>query len=187
MREFDNLMTFEEVVEILRIIDATPRGGQLTIQFGEASIMLKMAGDGQTIHLPKADVSTPHADNRVTTPDRAGVEEKPVRVQKEDQSSAENRTQDSQDLSSQGHDGLVAISAPLTGIFYRSPSPSEPPFVEVGSVVEEGQQVGIIEVMKLMNRIVAPCSGLVEEICAENQALSEYGSTLMWIKPSEAN
>jgi biotin carboxyl carrier protein len=183
MREFDTLLTFEEVAEILRIVEATPRGGQLTLQFGDASIMLKMTENTLTINSSEVVVPTSYTDNRVASPDVSDTQETPVSLEKEDHSSVEVR---SQNLPARGHDGLVAISAPLTGIFYRSPSPSDSPFVEIDSAVEEGQQVGIIEVMKLMNRIVAPCSGVVREICAENQALAEYGTTLMWIDPGKA-
>lgn len=79
--------------------------------------------------------------------------------------------------------GLVAVTAPLIGTFYRAPSPGAPPFVEVGSHVEPDDTVCIVEVMKLMNAVRAGCRGRVVEICAENGALVEYGQTLMRIDP----
>jgi acetyl-CoA carboxylase biotin carboxyl carrier protein len=78
---------------------------------------------------------------------------------------------------------LVAVTAPLIGTFYRTPSPGAPPFVEVGSRVEPDDTVCIVEVMKLMNAVRAGCRGRVVEICAENGALVEYGQTLMLIDP----
>ena len=74
----------------------------------------------------------------------------------------------------------------MVGIFYRAPGPGAPPFVEVGDEVEEGQQVGIIEVMKLMNRISAPCAGIVREICVENAQLAGFEVPLLWIEPPTA-
>ncbi len=71
------------------------------------------------------------------------------------------------------------IAAPLLGTFYRAPKPGAPPFVEVGSAVEEGTIIGIIEVMKLMNTVRAGARGEVSEILAEDGALVEYGETLM--------
>ena len=79
---------------------------------------------------------------------------------------------------------LVAVTAPLVGTFYRSPSPGGAPFVEVGAVVEPDDTVCIVEVMKLMNAVRAGRRGRVVEICAANGALVEYGQTLMRIDPA---
>jgi len=80
-------------------------------------------------------------------------------------------------------DGLVAVTAPLLGTFYRAPAPDAPPFVEVGSVVGPDDTVCIIEVMKLMNNVRAGRRGRVVRICAENAALVEFGQTLVLIEP----
>ena len=80
--------------------------------------------------------------------------------------------------------GLVAVTAPLIGTFYRSPAPGAAPFVEVGARVEPDDTVCIVEVMKLMNSVRAGCRGRVAEICAENGALVEYGQTIMLIDPT---
>ena len=79
--------------------------------------------------------------------------------------------------------GLAEVASPLLGIFYRAPKPGEPPFVEIGSKVEEDTVVGIIEVMKLMNTVRAGVKGEVTEIIAENAALVEYGEVLMRLRP----
>jgi acetyl-CoA carboxylase biotin carboxyl carrier protein len=76
-----------------------------------------------------------------------------------------------------------AVSAPMVGTFYRSPSPGAPPFVEVGGKVEKGDPIGIIEVMKLFTTIHAEWSGTVTEVGAENATLVEYGQMLFVIKP----
>jgi acetyl-CoA carboxylase biotin carboxyl carrier protein len=72
-----------------------------------------------------------------------------------------------------------SITAPLLGTFYRAPKPGAPPFVEVGSSVEEDTIVGIIEVMKLMNTVRAATRGRVVAVLAQDGALVEYGETLM--------
>jgi acetyl-CoA carboxylase biotin carboxyl carrier protein len=74
------------------------------------------------------------------------------------------------------------VTAPLLGTFYRAPKPGEPPFVEVGSRVEEGTIVGIIEVMKLMNTVRAGVRGTVAEILAGDGVLAEFGETLMRVR-----
>ena len=79
-------------------------------------------------------------------------------------------------------DGLVAITSPMVGTFYRSPSPESPPFVNVGDQVEMGKVVCIIEAMKLFNEIEAEVRGKVVKILAENGKPVEYGQKLMLIK-----
>ena len=64
-----------------------------------------------------------------------------------------------------------AITAPLTGIFYRSPSPQAPSFVEIGSKVAAGDVIGLIEAMKLFNEIRSTLSGTVRRIVADNGQL----------------
>jgi acetyl-CoA carboxylase biotin carboxyl carrier protein len=72
-----------------------------------------------------------------------------------------------------------AVSSPMLGTFYRSPKPGAPPFVAVGSAVEEDTIVGIIEVMKLMNTVRAQVRGTVAEFLAADGALVEYGEILL--------
>lgn len=78
--------------------------------------------------------------------------------------------------------GLVDVTAPMVGTFYRAPAPGEAPFVEVGSPVEEQTQVCILEVMKLMSAVVAGASGVVVEICRSNGEAVEYGDVLFRIR-----
>jgi acetyl-CoA carboxylase biotin carboxyl carrier protein len=79
---------------------------------------------------------------------------------------------------------LQDLHSPLLGTYYRAPKPGAPPFVEVGSQVEEDTIVGIIEVMKLMNTVRAGIRGTVAEILAGDGVLTEYGATLMRIRKS---
>jgi acetyl-CoA carboxylase biotin carboxyl carrier protein len=80
-------------------------------------------------------------------------------------------------------EGLVEVLSPLLGVFYRAPKPGEPPFVEVGSHVEEDSVIGIIEVMKLMNSARAGVRGEVVEILAVNGEMVEHGEVLMLVRP----
>jgi acetyl-CoA carboxylase biotin carboxyl carrier protein len=83
-------------------------------------------------------------------------------------------------------EGKTAVTAPLVGTFYRSPEPGAKPFVEVGDLVESGQEVGIIEAMKIMNRIVADVSGKVVELLVDDGAMVEFGQPLMLLDPLDA-
>lgn len=74
------------------------------------------------------------------------------------------------------------VEAPLLGTFYAAPSPEEAPFVTVGKEVKKGDVVGIIEAMKLMNEITAPCDGVIESIQVENGQMVEYHQVLMTVK-----
>ena len=74
------------------------------------------------------------------------------------------------------------IKAPLVGTFYAAPAPDEPPFVTVGSHVTKGQTVCILEAMKMMSEIPAPCSGTVEAVLAENGTLVGFDAPLFRIR-----
>ncbi len=76
----------------------------------------------------------------------------------------------------------VDVTSPFVGTFYRSPSPDAPSFVEVGSVVRQGQTLCIIEAMKLMNEIEAEHSGTVVEVLAQTGKPVEFGQKLFRIK-----
>lgn len=78
----------------------------------------------------------------------------------------------------------IVVTAPSVGVFWRSPQPGAPPFVEVGAAVAKGDTVCIVEVMKLMSNVAAPASGVVTAIHVDNAAAVEFGSALISIRPS---
>ena len=75
----------------------------------------------------------------------------------------------------------TVVESPSVGLFWRAPSPGAPPFVEVGATVNEGDTLAIVEVMKLMNHVVAPAAGEVKAIVPENGEAVEYGQPLVVI------
>ena len=75
----------------------------------------------------------------------------------------------------------VIVTSPFVGTFYRAPSFDSRPFVEVGTVVEKGQVLGIVEAMKLMNEIEAEAPGTVAELLVANATPVEYGQPLFRI------
>jgi acetyl-CoA carboxylase biotin carboxyl carrier protein len=81
-------------------------------------------------------------------------------------------------------EGLVPIKASVTSVFYRRPSPEEPPFVEEGSEVKEDSVVCLLEVMKCFRSVNAGVKGRVEKILVESGQLVEYGTVLFLIQPS---
>lgn len=70
------------------------------------------------------------------------------------------------------------VKAPLVGTFYAAPSPEEPPYIEVGQTVKKGDTLFIIEAMKTMNEISAPCDGTVSRIMALSGDMVEFDQTL---------
>ncbi|HTA38427.1 MAG TPA: acetyl-CoA carboxylase biotin carboxyl carrier protein [Candidatus Acidoferrales bacterium] len=75
------------------------------------------------------------------------------------------------------------VVAPLTGVFYRSPSPDTDSYVEIGSHVSKGDVICILEAMKLFNEIQSDHTGQVVRIVAENGELVSQGEELFWIEP----
>lgn len=75
-----------------------------------------------------------------------------------------------------------AVTAPMVGTAYLAPAPGARPFIEVGSIVKEGQTLLIIEAMKTMNQIPAPRSGKVVEILIEDARPVEYGEPMLIIE-----
>jgi len=78
----------------------------------------------------------------------------------------------------------VTIDAPMLGVFYRAPGPGAPPFVDVGARVEPDTVVCIIEVMKMMNSVLAGVAGTITEVRVENAEAVEYGQPLFRVEPA---
>ena len=77
-----------------------------------------------------------------------------------------------------------AVLAPLTGIFYLSPSPGAQPYVRAGADVQVGQVIGLIEAMKLFNEIKSDVAGRIERICVESGALVKAKQPLIEVEPA---
>ncbi|MSW86463.1 MAG: acetyl-CoA carboxylase biotin carboxyl carrier protein [Actinobacteria bacterium] len=75
------------------------------------------------------------------------------------------------------------VTSPSLGLFWRSPQPGAPSFVEVGQQVDAEDTVCIVEVMKLMNHVKAGVSGKVVAILVDNGAMVEFGQTLVVVEP----
>lgn len=74
------------------------------------------------------------------------------------------------------------VKSPMVGTFYRSSSPGAKAFVEVGSVVKEGETICIIEAMKILNEIEADKAGTITRILCDNGQAVEYGQPLFIIE-----
>jgi acetyl-CoA carboxylase biotin carboxyl carrier protein len=161
--------TNEDVQEILQLLDAT-KYDDLLLETERFKLTLRRNRDSgnwteetQVLSVPnivKASAGAPVAVNAGATP-----------------------TADSAKPGDSRKAGWLAVRAHLPGTFYRSPRPGAPPFVEIGSHVEEKTIVGIIETMKLMNAVHAQARGEIVEICFENAQFAERDAVLMRILP----
>ena len=76
-----------------------------------------------------------------------------------------------------------AVTAPLVGTFYAAPAPEQPPFAMPGDTVKKGQTVCLIEAMKTMIEVPAPCDCVIEEVLKAHGELAAFGEALMRYRP----
>jgi biotin carboxyl carrier protein len=72
----------------------------------------------------------------------------------------------------------IEVRAPMSGVFYRRPAPDQPPYVEIGDAVKKKQVLGLLETMKVFQKIKSPAEGRVLEIVAENEGTMKDGDLL---------
>jgi acetyl-CoA carboxylase biotin carboxyl carrier protein len=173
--------TAEEIVQILKVIDESPFD-ELHLETGDF-ILTVGKGEGR-IHSRARQPSPPEPGRPVATQEplmaRSGAGNNP---QVQIPPPAEKPKAELFDSALYEKDGLLAVKAPTLGIFYRSPKPGAPPFVEVGKSVEDNDTVCLIEVMKLFNAVKAGVKGRIVKICAENNQMVEYEQILFLVKP----
>jgi acetyl-CoA carboxylase biotin carboxyl carrier protein len=75
------------------------------------------------------------------------------------------------------------VPTPLTGVYYSSPSPASPPFVNLGDVIHVGQVIALVEAMKVFNEIQAEVAGRVVSLPAKNGDVVQKGSALLKVEP----
>lgn len=76
----------------------------------------------------------------------------------------------------------ISVYSPIVGVFYAAPAENAEPYVAVGSSVQAGQTLCIIEAMKLMNPVIAEADGEIAEICVTNGQVVEFGTELFRIR-----
>jgi len=172
-------MTFniDDVMEVLALVKEC-KDTELYIDTGDMKLSLtkgKVSGGGRDLFAPSAPAQAaaaaspqpaspaPAPQAEATPPAAAapaGAEPEPV-----------------------SEEGLVPIKANVTSVFYRKPSPEEPPFVEVGDEVVEDSVVCLLEVMKCFRQVMAETRGRIVKICAESNSLVEEGTVLFLIQP----
>ncbi len=161
-------LTYQDVLDILRLIDAAPFS-DFAIELAGTKVKVRRndASPGRQTAAREAAVPAPRARERAAPAHRAP----PATRQ----------------LTSKLHAALpegVEVKPPMAGTFYAAPAPGAAPFVETGRAVRKGDQVGIIEVMKLFTPGPASCDGIVRAILVANEEFVESDQTLMIIQPA---
>ena len=75
------------------------------------------------------------------------------------------------------------IASPLAGVFYAAPEPGAEPYVRAGQTVSKGQTLCLIEAMKMMSEVSAPCDCVITQVLGENGALAPYGEPIFRYRP----
>lgn len=167
-QKFAYSLSFADVIGILKLIDET-HFRELELDLGDLKLrVLQDSVEARTAPGPKP---------------KAEPQQEVKHPGDQVQGRASQPMLESSVPSAEASDGVTMVLAPLAGTFYRAPSPGATPFVEPGSRVREGDVVGILEIMKLMNQVTAPCGGVVREILAQNEEFVEYGQPLAAIVP----
>lgn len=163
-------LTFSDADEILKIIEQFP-AAEVRFEHGDLKLYVRRSGAGPVTESSSAGDEPPVPAAASAAP----VEARPARPMPSDKTAP-----------AMAREGLTPVKAPMMGVFYASPAPQAPPFVTQGQRVAEGDDLCIIEVMKVMNLIKAPCAGIVEAVDVENASMVEASQPLMWIRPAGA-
>ncbi len=140
------------VEELIKAIDGSTIG-ELELYEAGTEIIIRRSPD--TVMVPLQQVNTAHSGASGS----GARQQAPVR---------EDRSQ--------------AVATPMTGVYYASPSPSSPPFVNLGEMVHVGQIVALVEAMKVFNEIQSEIAGRVVALAAKNGEVVQKGEALLKIE-----
>ena len=159
-----------DLQEVERLLDFMEKHGLEEFEYERDGVRIRLRKPSAHVQGRSRSVTTTEdtAYGAPETQRTTGQTSLPVR-----ENSAERTTAES----------LHVVKSPIVGTFYASASPESDPFVTVGSRVESGQALCIIEAMKLMNEIEADIAGEIVKIFVENGQPVEYGEPLFGINP----
>ena len=189
-----------QLEEILTVIDRVKEADLALFEYQDADARIKIQGKQETGGIPAEEWTQGSRNGKISEEEwtqgsrngRISEEElsqssKGARMPEEKLLQGSKGARISEERTQAGEAkekaaGIYTQESPMVGTFYPAPSVDAEPFVKVGDVVKEGQTIGIVEAMKLMNEVNAGCSGIVEAIVAENEQMVEYGQPLIKIR-----
>jgi acetyl-CoA carboxylase biotin carboxyl carrier protein len=168
-------LTEDDVLEILKLFEQS-KFDFLQLQQGERQITVSKAG-----YVPAGAATSQSSTHPVrpppATPPAAAVPPAAIAA----------RAPAGEPSSTSTHPaipaGLLPITAPMVGKFYAAASPSDPPYVQEGSVVTAGATIGLVEVMKVFTSIKTEIAGTIERVLVANGQFVEFGQPLFLIRP----
>lgn len=157
-------MNFKEIKELIEILDQSNLT-EINIEDNKGSV----------VNLKK------EKETEIITPQ---VAQQPAQQISQPQAAPQpqSTTQSGEETQESASDNYETINAPMVGTFYKSPSPEEDAYVQVGDKVSIDTTVCILEAMKLFNEIQAETSGEIVEILVEDGQMVEYGQPLFKVK-----
>ena len=170
-------LTHSDIAEIIRLVDQSTLD-EFVVEIGDLKVEIRRKGAmpaapsapaAPALSAPTAPAPTAPEPQPAASPDTAVAE-----PQREPAAPGEPTL----------GEGQIAVRSPMVGTFYRSPSPDEPPYVEVGSEVEVDAPLCLVEVMKLYTTVYAKTRGRIARICASDAELVEYDQILFVIDPA---
>lgn len=189
-----------QLEEILTIIDRVKEADLALFEYQDADARIKIQGKQETGGIPAEEWTQGSRNGKISeeewtqgsrngriSEEKLSQSSKGARMPEEELPQGSKGARISEERTQAGEAkekaaGIYTQESPMVGTFYTAPSVDAEPFVKVGDVVKEGQTIGIVEAMKLMNEVNAGCSGIVEAIVAENEQMVEYGQPLIKIR-----
>ena len=164
-------MDFKQIQELIRLVNKS-NIGELIVEEKGFSITIKQKQEPAQQIIAAAPAATPLIMSQAPTM---------TPVQSASSSAtASDKAKQPESVSA----NTITIKSPMIGTFYRSPSPGKPPFIEVGSEIEPGKPVCIIEAMKLFNEIESEVKGKIVKILVDDASPVEYDQPLFQVEPS---
>lgn len=184
-----------EIEQIVKLVEVLERSSFDFLQLEVGDLKLTISKGGKVEERegspPKREDARPPLS---VAPESPAIPPSPVGVRETARSGARpggaepdpRREQDGPAASSTATvvEEAVFIRAPIVGRFYAQPEPGAPPFVTVGTFVEEDTTVGLIEVMKVFNAVQAGVRGVITEILVQDGQFVEFGQPLFRVRPA---
>ena len=186
-----NLRQIQELIKFVAKSGAT----EVDIEIGDVKLSIKSPPKGKAINTHTETTSVqpqiipatqPPIINPVISPQVPVTQQvaPPPTISKDETKNDDSNIQSESNAQSSDNENYVTIKAPIIGTFYRRSSPEKDPFINVGDKIEEGQDLCIIEAMKLFNEIESEFSGTIVKVLVEDMSPVEYDQPLFLIDPA---
>lgn len=169
-------ISFQDVLQLVELLKSSANFSELRIRSGDLEIDVRRGSSGSLAALDRSTSVSPSpsaAPASEITPAASSAPVAKVSVTAPLRSAA----------SAVSRQGSNVVRAPMVGTIYHAPEPGAAPFVRLGDQVAAGDQLCIIEVMKLMNAVTADEGGTVSEILVNDGEAVEFGQDLYVIAP----